>query len=75
MPEPVPFDAALSTSITMSFRSDGYASHRIVWPLSTSNRNRVMIYIASPYTHSDVRVREWRLREACRAAAVLLRQA
>jgi nucleoside 2-deoxyribosyltransferase len=32
-----------------------------------------MIYLASPYTHSDVQVREWRFREACRAAAGLLR--
>jgi len=32
-----------------------------------------MIYLASPYTHSDVHVREWRFREACRAAATLLR--
>jgi nucleoside 2-deoxyribosyltransferase len=32
-----------------------------------------MIYLASPYTHSDVHVREWRFREACRAAAALLR--
>lgn len=32
-----------------------------------------MIYLASPYTHSNVHVREWRFREACRAAAALLR--
>jgi nucleoside 2-deoxyribosyltransferase len=32
-----------------------------------------MIYMASPYTHSDVHVREWRFREACRGAAALLR--
>lgn len=32
-----------------------------------------MIYLASPYTHSDVHVREWRFREACRVAAALLR--
>ena len=32
-----------------------------------------MIYLASPYTHRDVHVREWRFREACRAAAALLR--
>ncbi len=32
-----------------------------------------MIYLASPYTHSDVHVRDWRFREACRAAATLLR--
>lgn len=32
-----------------------------------------MIYLSSPYTHPDPRVREWRFREACRAAAALLR--
>lgn len=32
-----------------------------------------MIYLASPYAHSDSHVREWRFREACRAAAALLR--
>lgn len=32
-----------------------------------------MMYLASPYTHSDVHVREWRFREVCRAAAGLLR--
>ena len=32
-----------------------------------------MIYLASPYTHLDLHVREWRFREACRAAAHLLR--
>lgn len=32
-----------------------------------------MIYLASPYTHPDYRVRQWRFRQACRAAADLLR--
>lgn len=32
-----------------------------------------MIYLASPYSHPDPAVREQRLREACRAAAALLR--
>jgi Domain of unknown function (DUF1937) len=32
-----------------------------------------MIYLASPYTHADHRVRERRFDEACRAAASLLR--
>lgn len=32
-----------------------------------------MIYLASPYTHPDTHIREWRFREACRAAAALLR--
>jgi hypothetical protein len=32
-----------------------------------------MIYLASPYTHSDPRVRERRFQEACRASAALLR--
>lgn len=32
-----------------------------------------MIYLASPYSHPDVRVRERRFRQACRAAAALLR--
>jgi nucleoside 2-deoxyribosyltransferase len=32
-----------------------------------------MIYLASPYSHPDPAVREQRFREACRAAAELLR--
>jgi nucleoside 2-deoxyribosyltransferase len=32
-----------------------------------------MIYLASPYSHPDVRVRERRFEVACRAAAALLR--
>ncbi len=32
-----------------------------------------MIYLASAYSHPDPHVREWRFREACRAAANLLR--
>jgi Domain of unknown function (DUF1937) len=32
-----------------------------------------MIYLASPYSHPDGAVRERRFRDACRAAAVLLR--
>lgn len=32
-----------------------------------------MIYLASPYSHPDIVVREQRFREACRAAATLLR--
>ena len=32
-----------------------------------------MIYLASPYTHPDARVRERRFQEACRASAALLR--
>lgn len=32
-----------------------------------------MIYLASPYTHPDNEVRQWRFCEACRAAAALLR--
>jgi nucleoside 2-deoxyribosyltransferase len=32
-----------------------------------------MIYLASPYTHPDHRVRQRRFEEACRAAAALLR--
>jgi nucleoside 2-deoxyribosyltransferase len=32
-----------------------------------------MIYLASPYSHRDVHVREWRFQQACRAAAALLR--
>lgn len=32
-----------------------------------------MIYLASAYSHPDHHVREWRFREACRAAAALLR--
>jgi len=32
-----------------------------------------MIYLASPYTHSDLRVRERRFQEACRVSAALLR--
>ncbi len=32
-----------------------------------------MIYLASPYSHPDPAVRELRFREACRAAAALLR--
>lgn len=31
-----------------------------------------MIYLASPYSHSDVAVREERFQAACRAAAALL---
>ena len=33
-----------------------------------------MIYLASPYSHPDHAVREWRFREACRAAAKLMRE-
>ena len=32
-----------------------------------------MIYLASPYSHPDPAVRERRFRDACRAAAALLR--
>lgn len=32
-----------------------------------------MIYLASPYSHPDALIREQRFREACRAAAALLR--
>ncbi len=32
-----------------------------------------MIYLASPYSHPDPAVREWRFRAACRATASLLR--
>jgi hypothetical protein len=32
-----------------------------------------MIYLASPYTHPDARVREARFEQACRAAAALIR--
>ena len=32
-----------------------------------------MIYLASPYSHPDPSVREIRFREACRAAATLIR--
>ena len=32
-----------------------------------------MIYLASPYSHPDPSVREFRFREACRAAAKLMR--
>ena len=32
-----------------------------------------MIYLASPYSHPDVTVREARFREACRTAARLMR--
>jgi hypothetical protein len=32
-----------------------------------------MIYLASPYSHPDPAVREARFREACRAAAKLMR--
>jgi hypothetical protein len=32
-----------------------------------------MIYLASPYSHSDPAVREFRFREACRAAAKFMR--
>jgi hypothetical protein len=32
-----------------------------------------MIYLVSPYSHPDAAVREHRFREACRAAAALLR--
>jgi hypothetical protein len=32
-----------------------------------------MIYVASPYSHSDATVREDRFRAACQAAAALLR--
>ncbi|MGE0607702.1 MAG: DUF1937 family protein [Pirellulales bacterium] len=32
-----------------------------------------MIYLASPYSHPDFRVRERRFQDACRAAAGLLR--
>lgn len=32
-----------------------------------------MIYLASPYTHPDPRVRERRFQEACRVSASLLR--
>ncbi len=32
-----------------------------------------MIYLASPYSHPDPKVREYRFGEACRAAAALLR--
>lgn len=32
-----------------------------------------MIYLASPYSHLNARVREWRFHEVCRAAAALLR--
>lgn len=32
-----------------------------------------MIYLASPYSHPDAAVREARYREACRAAASLIR--
>jgi hypothetical protein len=33
-----------------------------------------MIYLASPYSHPDPAVREFRFREACRAAAKLMRR-
>ena len=33
-----------------------------------------MIYLASPYTHADARVREERFRAACRSAAALMQQ-
>lgn len=33
-----------------------------------------MIYLASPYSHPDSAVREMRFRDACRAAAKLMRQ-
>ena len=29
-------------------------------------------YLASPYSHADAEVREWRFREACRVAAELM---
>lgn len=32
-----------------------------------------MIYLASPYSHPDASIREFRFREACRAAAKLMR--
>jgi nucleoside 2-deoxyribosyltransferase len=32
-----------------------------------------LIYLASPYSHADFRVRQRRFEEACRAAAALLR--
>lgn len=32
-----------------------------------------MIYLASPYSHPDAEVRETRFRDACRAAAILMR--
>jgi len=32
-----------------------------------------MIYLASPYSHPDAAVREMRFRDACRAAAKLMR--
>ena len=32
-----------------------------------------MIYLASPYSHADSMVREYRFREACRAAARFMR--
>lgn len=31
-----------------------------------------MIYLASPYSHNDPDVREWRFQQVCRAAAVLM---
>ena len=34
----------------------------------------MMIYLASPYSHPDTAVRELRFREACRAAAELIRR-
>ena len=33
-----------------------------------------MIYLASPYTHPDPAVVEWRFEAACQAAAALIRQ-
>jgi hypothetical protein len=33
-----------------------------------------IVYLASPYTHKDAAVREWRAVAACKAAAALMRQ-
>ena len=38
-----------------------------------SDRNGHLIYVASPYSHADARVREQRFDAACRAAAALMR--
>jgi nucleoside 2-deoxyribosyltransferase len=35
--------------------------------------NMKMLYLASPYSHADAHVRQYRFEEACRAAAALLR--
>jgi len=39
-----------------------------------SHNSSTLLYLASPYSHSDPSMREWRFQEACKAAVWLMGQ-